>query len=89
MFWEPVLKSIPTAVMFGVFLYLGVSALSGVQMYKRIKLLLIPVKYHPSRGFVRRVSTKENNNKENHMADVKLRQNGICKNVAFLILADD
>lgn len=58
MFWEPVLKAIPTAVMFGVFLYLGVSALSGVQMYKRIKLLLIPVKYHPSRGFVRRVGIK-------------------------------
>lgn len=57
LFWEPVLKAIPTAVMFGVFLYLGVSALSGVQMYKRIKLLLIPVKYHPSRGFVRRVKT--------------------------------
>jgi hypothetical protein len=46
------------AVMFGVFLYLGITALSGVQMFKRMKLLLIPVKHHPSRGFVRRVCYK-------------------------------
>ncbi|VDH95144.1 Rho GTPase-activating protein 20 [Mytilus galloprovincialis] len=57
LFWEPVLKAVPMAVLFGVFLYLGISSLSGVQMFKRLKLLLIPVKYHPSRGFVRRVKT--------------------------------
>ncbi|XP_063411589.1 band 3 anion transport protein-like [Mytilus trossulus] len=57
LFWEPVLKAVPMAVLFGVFLYLGISSLSGVQMFKRLKLLLIPVKYHPSRGFVRRVRT--------------------------------
>jgi hypothetical protein len=58
LFWEPVLKAVPMAVMFGVFLYLGITALSGVQMFKRMKLLLIPVKHHPSRGFVRRVCYK-------------------------------
>ena len=45
--------------LFGVFLYLGVSSMSGVQMFERIKLLLMPVKYHPSVGYVRRVSSLE------------------------------
>ncbi|XP_070187695.1 band 3 anion transport protein-like isoform X2 [Littorina saxatilis] len=51
----PVLRAIPVMALFGVFLYLGVSAMSGVQMFERIKLLLMPVKYHPSVGYVRRV----------------------------------
>ena len=45
------------AVLFGVFLYLGISAMSGVQMFDRTKLLLMPVKHHPSVGYVRRVSS--------------------------------
>ncbi|ESP03217.1 hypothetical protein LOTGIDRAFT_137764, partial [Lottia gigantea] len=52
-----VLKNIPTMVLFGVFLYLGIVSLGSVQMFKRIKLLLMPVKYHPSVGYVRRVQT--------------------------------
>ena len=52
----PVLRAIPVMSLFGVFLYLGVSSMSGVQMFERIKLLLMPVKYHPSVGYVRRVS---------------------------------
>ena len=55
--WGPVLRAVPIAVLFGVFLYLGVSAISGVQLYKRIKLLLMPVKHHPGKSYVRRVST--------------------------------
>ncbi|KAK7501372.1 hypothetical protein BaRGS_00007497 [Batillaria attramentaria] len=51
----PVLRAIPVMALFGVFLYLGFSAMSGVQMFERIKLLLMPVKYHPSVGYVRRV----------------------------------
>ena len=53
----PVLRAIPVMSLFGVFLYLGVSSMSGVQMFERIKLLLMPVKYHPSVGYVRRVSS--------------------------------
>ncbi|XP_021352339.1 band 3 anion transport protein-like isoform X2 [Mizuhopecten yessoensis] len=55
--WGPLLQAIPLAVLFGVFLYLGVSSLSGVQMFKRMKLLFIPNKYHPSTSYVRRVKT--------------------------------
>lgn len=55
--WGPLLRAVPIPVVFGVFLYLGFSALSGVQMFKRIKLLFIPVKHHPNYGFVRRVKT--------------------------------
>ena len=54
--WGPVLRAVPITVLFGVFLYLGVSAISGVQLYKRIKLLLMPVKHHPGKSYVRRVS---------------------------------
>ncbi|XP_035824346.1 anion exchange protein 2 isoform X3 [Aplysia californica] len=53
----PVLRAIPVPALFGVFLYLGVSAMSGVQMFERIKLLLMPVKYHPSVSYVRKVRT--------------------------------
>ena len=53
--WGPVLRAVPIAVLFGVFLYLGVSAISGVQLYKRIKLLFMPVKHHPMKSYVRRV----------------------------------
>ncbi|GFN95656.1 Anion exchange protein [Plakobranchus ocellatus] len=53
----PILKEIPVPALFGIFLYLGVSTLSGVQMFERIKLLLMPVKYHPSVSYVRTVPT--------------------------------
>ncbi|XP_048237893.1 anion exchange protein 2-like isoform X2 [Haliotis rufescens] len=57
LFMGPLLRAIPVAVLFGVFLYLGVSSLNGVQFFQRIKLLLMPVKHHPEFGFVRRVRT--------------------------------
>ncbi|XP_055870394.1 anion exchange protein 2-like isoform X2 [Biomphalaria glabrata] len=53
----PVLREVPVPALFGVFLYLGVSTLSGVQMFERMKLLLMPVKYHPSVVYVRKVRT--------------------------------
>lgn len=55
--WGPLLRLIPMAVLFGIFLYVGVSALSSLQLYRRMKLLFIPVKHHPSTGYVRRVRT--------------------------------
>lgn len=53
----PVLREVPVPALFGVFLYLGVSTLNGVQMFERIKLLFMPVKYHPSVVYVRKVSS--------------------------------
>ncbi|XP_044855574.1 band 3 anion transport protein [Mauremys mutica] len=54
---EPILKLIPLAVLFGIFLYMGVTSLNGIQLYDRILLLLMPPKYHPDEPYVKRVKT--------------------------------
>ncbi|KAM6233955.1 band 3 anion transport protein [Spheniscus humboldti] len=54
---EPILKHIPLAVLFGIFLYMGVTSLFGVQLFDRILFLLMPPKYHPSEPYVTRVKT--------------------------------
>merc|ERR1719245_2293800 len=41
----PVLKMVPYAVLFGVFLYMGVSSINGIQLFDRLALLLMPVKH--------------------------------------------
>ena len=53
---SPLLKLVPYAVLFGVFLYMGVSSINGIQLFDRLSLLLTPVKHHPSVSYVRRVS---------------------------------
>lgn len=53
----PVLKLVPFAVLFGVFLYMGISSMNGIQLFDRISLLFTPVKHHPSVSYVRRVKT--------------------------------
>ncbi|XP_077020292.1 band 3 anion transport protein isoform X2 [Tamandua tetradactyla] len=54
---EPILARIPTAVLFGIFLYMGVTSLSGIQLFDRILLLFKPPKYHPDVPYVKRVRT--------------------------------
>nr|XP_031362872.1 band 3 anion transport protein [Lonchura striata domestica] len=54
---EPILKYIPLAVLFGIFLYMGVTSLFGIQLFDRILLLLKPPKYHPDEPYVTRVKT--------------------------------
>ncbi|XP_036938186.1 solute carrier family 4 member 1b (Diego blood group) isoform X1 [Acanthopagrus latus] len=54
---EPVLKMIPMAALFGIFLYMGVTSLSGIQLWDRMLLLLIPKKYHPDEPYATRVKT--------------------------------
>lgn len=51
-----VLKLVPMSVLFGVFLYMGISALSGIQFWERFILLFKPVKHHPQVPYVRRVN---------------------------------
>lgn len=51
----PVLCHIPLAVLFGIFLYMGVTSLSGIQLFDRILLLFKPPKYHPDVPYVKRV----------------------------------
>ena len=50
-----VFKLVPYAVLFGVFLYMGVSSIGSVQLFDRVALLLKPVKYHPTVSYVRKV----------------------------------
>ena len=38
---------VPFAVLFGVFLYMGVSGMNGVQFFDRLRLAVMPVKHHP------------------------------------------
>ncbi|XP_037076532.1 sodium bicarbonate cotransporter 3-like [Pollicipes pollicipes] len=54
----PLLKLIPMPVLFGVFLYMGVSALKGLQFFDRILIMFMPVKYQPDYTFLRQVPLK-------------------------------
>ncbi|XP_015995206.2 band 3 anion transport protein [Rousettus aegyptiacus] len=53
----PILSYIPVAVLLGIFLYMGVTSLSGIQLFDRILLLFKPPKYHPDVPYVKRVKT--------------------------------
>uniref|UniRef100_A0A3B3BAH8 Anion exchange protein n=3 Tax=Oryzias melastigma TaxID=30732 RepID=A0A3B3BAH8_ORYME len=54
-FLAPVLKFIPMPVLYGVFLYMGVASLSGIQFWDRIKLFMMPSKHQPDYSFLRHV----------------------------------
>ncbi|XP_055980581.1 anion exchange protein 4 [Sorex fumeus] len=54
-FLAPVLKFIPMPVLYGIFLYMGVAAMSGIQFTKRVQLLLMPAKHQPDLLFLRHV----------------------------------
>merc|ERR1711936_1426531 len=43
----PVLSLIPMPVLYGVFLYMGVASLNGIQLFDRILLIFMPKKYQP------------------------------------------
>ena len=53
---SPILEKVPSAVLFGVFLYMGQSGMNGVQLFDRTWLILKHVKYHPQVSYVRQVS---------------------------------
>ncbi|CAL8383163.1 unnamed protein product, partial [Gadus morhua 'NCC'] len=54
---EPILKMIPMSALFGIFLYMGITSLNGIQLWDRILLLFIPQKYHPDDPYATQVST--------------------------------
>nr|KAF6329324.1 solute carrier family 4 member 5 [Pipistrellus kuhlii] len=69
-FLAPVLKYIPMPVLYGVFLYMGVASLNGIQeirgsefktqvrltpFWDRCKLFLMPAKHQPDHAFLRHV----------------------------------
>ncbi|XP_076121159.1 solute carrier family 4 member 1a (Diego blood group) [Alosa pseudoharengus] len=52
---EPILKMIPMTALFGIFLYMGITSLQGIQLWDRILLLIVPKKYHPNLPYATRV----------------------------------
>nr|XP_057926058.1 electrogenic sodium bicarbonate cotransporter 4 isoform X3 [Doryrhamphus excisus] len=54
-FLAPVLKFIPMPVLYGVFLYMGVASLGGIQFWDRIKLYMMPSKHQPDLTYLRHV----------------------------------
>lgn len=56
-YMEPILKMIPMTALFGIFLYMGITSLNGIQMWDRMLLLITPKKYHPSDAYATRVNT--------------------------------
>ncbi|CAK7321370.1 Anion exchange protein 4 [Vulpes lagopus] len=55
-FLAPVLKFIPMPVLYGIFLNMGVAAMSSTQFTKRVQLLLMPAKHQPDLLLLRHVS---------------------------------
>jgi sodium bicarbonate transporter 10 len=51
----PILRHVPMPVLYGVFLYMGFSALMRMDLFQRILLLFMPLKYQPDRGYLRSV----------------------------------
>uniref|UniRef100_A0A8C5CZM0 Anion exchange protein n=1 Tax=Gadus morhua TaxID=8049 RepID=A0A8C5CZM0_GADMO len=58
-FMSPILKFIPMPVLYGVFLYMGVASLKGVQFMDRLKLLLMPAKHQPDLVYLRHVPLRK------------------------------
>ncbi|XP_046717332.1 electrogenic sodium bicarbonate cotransporter 4 isoform X3 [Silurus meridionalis] len=54
-FLAPILQYIPMPVLYGVFLYMGVASLTGIQFWERIKLILMPAKHQPDFVYLRHV----------------------------------
>ena len=53
-----VLQLIPMPVLYGVFLYMGVSSLKGMQLVHRVMIVFMPAKYQPDYMFLRHVPVK-------------------------------
>jgi len=56
-FMSPILAKIPMPVLYGVFLYMGINSLDGIQMFDRMLLLGMPKKYQPDFPFLRAIPT--------------------------------
>ena len=57
-FMTPLLRMIPLPVLYGVFLYMGITALNGLQFFDRLCLFLMPTKHQPDYPYLRRVPLK-------------------------------
>ncbi|QQP54685.1 Anion exchange protein, partial [Caligus rogercresseyi] len=57
-FITPVLALIPMPILYGVFLFMGVRSLGGLQFFDRLLLFLVPLKYQPDYIFLKYVPLK-------------------------------
>ena len=55
-FMTPILSKIPMPVLYGVFLYMGIASLNGLQFFDRILLMFMPKKYQPDYPYLRHVT---------------------------------
>lgn len=60
-FMTPILGYIPMPVLYGVFLYMGINSLNGIQMFDRILLMFMPKKYQPEYSFLKKIPLKRVN----------------------------
>lgn len=51
------LSQVPFAVLYGVFLYMGVSSINGIQLFERLELMFMPAKHYPRVGYTSCVRT--------------------------------
>ncbi|XP_059688597.1 electroneutral sodium bicarbonate exchanger 1-like [Gavia stellata] len=58
-FFTSVLKFIPMPVLYGVFLYMGVSSLGEIQFFDRLKLFWMPAKHQPDFIYLRHVPLRK------------------------------
>ncbi|XP_057342593.1 electroneutral sodium bicarbonate exchanger 1 isoform X2 [Manis pentadactyla] len=58
-FMTGILKFIPMPVLYGVFLYMGVSSLQGIQFFDRLKLFGMPAKHQPDFIYLRHVPLRK------------------------------
>ena len=55
---KSLLNKVPMPVLYGVFLYMGVSSLNGVQLFDRLLLFFMPTKHQPDWIYLRQVPLK-------------------------------
>uniref|UniRef100_UPI00358E7933 electroneutral sodium bicarbonate exchanger 1-like isoform X2 n=1 Tax=Myxine glutinosa TaxID=7769 RepID=UPI00358E7933 len=58
-FLTKALQFIPMPVLYGVFLYMGVSSLKGIQFFDRLKLFAMPAKHQPDFIYLRHVPLRK------------------------------
>ncbi|NXP75463.1 S4A8 protein, partial [Ramphastos sulfuratus] len=58
-FLTSVLKFIPMPVLYGIFLYMGVSLLQGLEFFQRLQLLCMPAKHQPDLIYLRHVPLRK------------------------------
>uniref|UniRef100_A0A8C8AXG4 Anion exchange protein n=1 Tax=Otus sunia TaxID=257818 RepID=A0A8C8AXG4_9STRI len=58
-FFTSLLKLIPMPVLYGIFLYMGISSLRGIQFFDRLKLFGMPAKHQPDFLYLRHVPLRK------------------------------